>query len=57
MYQSKVLVVLDMHLICTTFLNVEFGAENQIRIKNALEHLTCHFLTKVWFKLFLFLQK
>ena len=57
MYQSKVLVVLDMHLICATFLNVEFGAENQIRIKNALEHLTCNFLTKVWFKLFLFLQK
>ena len=57
MCRSKVLVVLDMHLICGTFLNVDFGTDNQLRVKDTLKHLTWNVLTRLWFKLFLFLQK
>ena len=48
MCRSKALVVLDMHLI---------RADNQRRVKDPLKHLTWNVLTKLWFKLFLFLQK
>ena len=57
MCRSKVLVVLDMHLICTTFLKVEFGTENQLRVKGPLKHLPWNVLTKLWLQLFLFSQK
>ena len=38
MSRSKVLVVLDMHLICATFLKVDFGTDNQLRVKDPLKH-------------------
>ena len=58
MCRSKVLVVLDMHLICATFLKVDFGLDNnELRVKDPLKHLTWNVLAKLWFKLFLFLQK
>ena len=57
MWRSKVLVVLDMHLICATLLKVDFGTDNQLCVKDPLKHLTYNGLTKLWFKLFLFLQK
>ena len=57
MCRSKVLVVLDMHLIGGTSLKVDFGTDNQLRVKDPLKHLTWNVLTKLWFKLFLFLQK
>ena len=47
--------MLDMHLIYATFLMVDFGAENQLRLKDPFKHLTWEVLTKLWFKLFLFL--
>ena len=40
MYQSKVLLVLDMHLICATFLKVDFGTVNQLLVKDPFKHLT-----------------
>ena len=57
MCQSKVLVVLDMHLIRGTLLKVDFSTDNPLRVKDPLKHLTWNVLTKLWFKLFLFLQK
>ena len=32
MRRSKVLVVLDMHLICAAFLKVDFGTVNQLSV-------------------------
>ena len=40
MFQSKVLVVLDIHLIFAIFLKVVFGADTQRRIKDPLKYLT-----------------
>ena len=40
MSRSKVLVVLDMHLICVTFLKVDFATDNQLRVKDPLKYLT-----------------
>ena len=54
MYQSKVLVVLDMHLICATFLKKGFRIDNQPRVKDPFKHLTWNVLAKLYFK---FLQK
>ena len=54
MCRSKVFVVLDMHLICANFLKVDFGIDNQLRVKDPLKHLTWNILTKLRFKLFLF---
>ena len=33
MSRNKVLVVLDMRLICANFLKVDFGTDNQLRVK------------------------
>ena len=44
-------------LICATFLKVDFGTDKQLCAKDPLKHLTWNVLTKLWFKLFLFLQK
>ena len=57
MCRSKVLVVLDMHFICATFLKVDFGKDDQLPVKDPLKHLTWNVLTKLWFKLFSLLQK
>ena len=57
MCRSKVLAVLDMPLICATFLKVEFGRDTQLRVKDPFKHLTWNVLTKLWFNLLLFLQK
>ena len=57
MCQSKVLLVLDMHLICAAFLKVDFGTDNQLHVKDPFKNLTWDVLTKLWFKLFLFLYK
>ena len=57
MCRNKVLVAPDMHLIDTTFLKVDFGTENQLHVKDPLKHLIWNALTKLWLKLFLFLQK
>ena len=46
-----------MQLIYATFLKVDFGTANQLRIKEPLERLTWNVLTKLWFKLLLFLQR
>ena len=54
---AKVLVVLDMHLICVIFLKVDFVTDNQPPVKDPLKYLTWHVLAKIWLKLFLFLQK
>ena len=54
MFRSKVLLVLDMHLICAA-LKVDFGTDNQLRVQDPFKHLTWDVLTKFWFKLFLFL--
>ena len=50
MYQSKVLVVLDMHLICATFLKKGFRIDNQPRVKDPFKHLTWNVLAKLYFK-------
>ena len=47
MCQSKVLVVLDKHLICATFLKVDFGTDNQRRVKDPLKYLTWSVLAKL----------
>ena len=57
MCRSKVLPVLDMHLIWASFLKVQFDTDNQLRVKDPFKHLTWNILTKLWFNLFLFLQK
>ena len=57
MCRSKVLLVLDMHLIWASFLKVQFDTDNQLRVKDPFKHLTWNILTKLWFNLFLFLQK
>ena len=44
MCRSKILVVLDMHLICATFLKVDFGTDNQLHVKDPLNHLTWNIL-------------
>ena len=49
MCRSKVLVVLDIHLICATFLMVDFGTDNQLCVKDPLKHLTWNVLKKVVF--------
>ena len=45
MCQSKVLLVLDMHLIYATFLKVDFGTDNQLRVKDPFKCLTWNVLT------------
>ena len=47
MCRSKVLAVFDMHLICATFLKVDFGTDNQLCVKDPLKHLTWKVLTKL----------
>ena len=43
---------------CAFDLKVDFGLDNnELRVKDPLKHLTWNVLTKLWFKLFLFLQK
>ena len=43
---------------CAFDLKVDFGLDNnELRVKDRLKHLTWNVLTKLWFKLFLFLQK
>ena len=54
---SKVLVVLDTHLICAAFLKVDFGTDNQLCVKDPLKHLTWNVLTKRWFKFFFIFTK
>ena len=46
MCQSKVLVVLDMHLIRAVFLKADFVTDNQRRVKDPLKRLTWSVLIK-----------
>ena len=57
MCRNEVLVVLDRHLNCTAFLKVDFGTENQLRVKDPPKLLIRKAVTKLWLKLLLFLQK
>ena len=57
MCRSKVLV-LDMHLTCTsTFLKLDFHANNQRRVKDPFQTSNMERSYETCFKLFLFLQK
>ena len=47
MCQSKVLVVLDIHLIFAIFLKVVFGTDTQRGVKDPLKHLTWNVLMKL----------
>ena len=53
MCQSKVLVVLDIHLIFAIFLKIVFGTDSQRRVKDPVLERSYINL----FKLLLFLQK
>ena len=57
MRRRKVLVVLDMYLIYATFLKVDVGTDNQLRVKDPFKRLTKNLLTKLCSNLFNFLQK
>ena len=48
--------MLDVQLVCATFLKVDVGTDNQLRLKDPLKH-SWNVLTKLCFKLIAFLQK
>ena len=54
MCRSKVLLVLDMHLIYAAFLKVDFGTDNWLHVKDTFRRLTWNVLKKLWFKLTFF---
>ena len=56
MCRSKVLLVLDMHLIYATFLKVDLGTDNYFRVKDPFKHLTWNVLTKLVQVVFIFIK-
>ena len=54
MCRTKVLVVLNIHLICATSLKVDFGTDNQQRVKDLPKHLSWSVLTKLCSSCFYF---